>query len=554
MVLGIFIYWQYSTLNEFHNTEVDNFFTQSNQIIKILIAKEKSEIKDILLSNVKTYENKKDSDLINLNNIDFIFSTKYNKLLKVDGYNLSVDVHKLAMKLKDKKNLKTIERVEVNGEYFYLVVHKEKIINPILGKVVGELWGATILNENVNMLNEFKKDIGIDEFAIIGIDNSIIASTLDQNKMNSLLLENTKDNIFLSKNKEFMIGKKVLLNDSKIHLNTLFVINNTKYNNIFNKLTFKTSWAIIILIVMGILLYLFIRIKFINKLQELNSFIQNSLKNNDVIYQSSSIVELDTIATEFEHLFFEFKLYQENLEETVKKKTNENIKQLEILQQQSKMAQMGEMIGAIAHQWRQPLNIISTGIQNLKYDFKDGNLNDEKFVKDFINENKKTVKFMSKTIDDFRSFFRTDKVKVDFKVLETICSVIDMQSSQLKTHKIQLNISGEEFIYNGLQSEFQQVILNIINNAKDALVENKIEEPLIKVIIKENQITIEDNANGIPKNILNRVFEPYFTTKEQGKGTGIGLYISKMIIEDNMQSILEVVNTTIGAKFIITLK
>jgi len=160
---------------------------------------------------------------------------------------------------------------------------------------------------------------------------------------------------------------------------------------------------------------------------------------------------------------------------------------------------------------------------------------------------------MSKTIDDFRDFFRVDKAKSDFKVKETIQSVVSMQSAQLKNHHISLNISGDQFICNGLQSEFQQVILNLINNAKDILIEKTIKNPTINITIKDKTIFIEDNGGGIPQDIINRIFEPYFTTKEQGKGTGMGLYMSKMIIEDNMGGELSVVNSDVGARFRISL-
>jgi len=229
-------------------------------------------------------------------------------------------------------------------------------------------------------------------------------------------------------------------------------------------------------------------------------------------------------------------------------------KQLQILQQQSKLASMGEMIGAIAHQWRQPLSTVSTSIQNLEYDFEDGYLNDEKFVERFIEKNKKTIKFMSRTIDDFRGFFRLDKEKQDFNVKEITQSVIEMQSAQLKSYNILLNLVGDEFIYYGFQSEYSQVILNIINNAKDALIQNNIQNPTIDIDMKDKIVTITDNAGGIPKNIIDRIFEPYFTTKEQGKGTGMGLYMSKMIVEENMQAKLYVENIENGAMFIINLK
>jgi len=244
---------------------------------------------------------------------------------------------------------------------------------------------------------------------------------------------------------------------------------------------------------------------------------------------------------------------EQNLKVKIAEALEKNTKQLETLQQQAKMASMGEMIGAIAHQWRQPLSSISGDIQNLEYDYEDGYLKDEKYVEEFINKQKKTINFMSKTIDDFRGFFRVDKEKNNFKVLETIQSVVNMQSAQLKTHHISLTIIGDELDFYGLQNEFQQVILNIINNAKDAFMANNTANPIIIITLKDNKIAIEDNAGGIPKDIISRVFEPYFTTKEQGKGTGMGLYMSKMIIEDNMHGKLSVFNNTDGAVFIIDL-
>ena len=251
---------------------------------------------------------------------------------------------------------------------------------------------------------------------------------------------------------------------------------------------------------------------------------------------------------------------QKELEElnlTLKSKVDEevkkNTKQLHILQEQSKMAQMGEMIGAIAHQWRQPLNSISTSIQNLKYDYKEGLLEDEDYVKSFITQKKNTIIFMSQTIDDFRNFYQVEKNKKLFDIKEAIQSVIDIESATIEYYKIGLIFTGKSFFYHGLHSEYQQVILNIINNAKDALVENAIENPMIKIDMNEGDVTIKDNAGGIPLSIIEDIFEPYVTTKKESKGTGIGLYMSKVIIEENMNGRLSVKNDEEGAVFEISL-
>lgn len=235
----------------------------------------------------------------------------------------------------------------------------------------------------------------------------------------------------------------------------------------------------------------------------------------------------------------------------VKVKTEENLKQQQLLQEQSKLAAMGEMIGAIAHQWRQPLNALSLSIQNLEYDFNDGQVN-ESFIKRYVKKNKETIEFMSQTIDDFRNFFKVDKTKEKFSVKKAIEETVDIQEASLKKHNIILNITANDFIIYGFRSEFQQVILNIITNAAYELKHNKVENPKIDIVLKEEKIIISDNARGIDEEIIDRIFEPYFTTKEQGKGSGIGLYMSKLIIEENMRATLSVVNQkNSGASFII---
>jgi len=242
------------------------------------------------------------------------------------------------------------------------------------------------------------------------------------------------------------------------------------------------------------------------------------------------------------------------LASAVKIKTAENLKQQQLLQEQSKLAAMGEMIGAIAHQWRQPLNALGLSIQNLEYDFSDGHV-DKDFIKHYVKKNKETIGFMSQTIDDFRNFFRVDKIKEDFGVKKAIEETVSIQEASLKKHNIILSIIGDDFDIYGFRSEFQQVILNIITNAAYELKNSNIENPKIDIVLGEYTISLIDNATGIEEEIRDRIFEPYFTTKEQGEGTGIGLYMSKVIIEENMGGTLSAVNQKEGgASFIIDFK
>lgn len=260
-----------------------------------------------------------------------------------------------------------------------------------------------------------------------------------------------------------------------------------------------------------------------------------------------------TINKKTKELLLQTQDYQENLEKKVELEMSIRREREKALIQQSKLASMGEMIGAIAHQWRQPLNELSIRIQKLKYNYAKEEVNEE-FIHTFIQKNKQTIEFMSKTIDDFRNFFRIDKEKRKFFIKESIEEVLSIQNAQLKNHNIIVTLEGEEFTFKGFKTEFQQVIINLISNAKDAFVENKIKEPKINIELRVHSIYIQDNAGGIPEDIIERIFEPYFTTKGQGEGTGMGLYMSKMIIEDNMHSKIKAFNKDNGTLMSIVLK
>ena len=257
--------------------------------------------------------------------------------------------------------------------------------------------------------------------------------------------------------------------------------------------------------------------------------------------------------TTMKSLELEIQELNKNLHIEVAKQTNENLKKDKLLQEQSKLAAMGEMVGSIAHQWRQPLNSLNINIQNLDDDYLDG-LIDEEFIEEFIEKQTQTIQFMSQTIDDFRNFFRIDKVKKLFSIKEAVKSTLSIQGAQLRNYNIITVIEGEDIEVESTESEFLQVVLNIITNAKDAIIEKKIQHGKINITIDKHKksIIIKDNAGGIPPNIKDRIFEPYFTTKEQGKGTGMGLYMSKVIIEQNMGGKLIVENDDDGAVFTIS--
>jgi signal transduction histidine kinase len=219
-------------------------------------------------------------------------------------------------------------------------------------------------------------------------------------------------------------------------------------------------------------------------------------------------------------------------------------KQQHILSQQSKMAAMGEMLGNIAHQWRQPLSVITTLASGMKLQKEFDCLDDETFNKSIENINNSAL-YLSDTIEDFRNFFRTDKKEVKFNIKDIFEKVLKLTKAQFKNNNILLIKDIQDYELFGYQNEFIQALINILNNAKDAL-ENLDSEKLIFISTyqKENKvfINITDNAGGIDEDIIDKVCEPYFTTKHQSKGTGIGLYMTEEIIVKHMKGNLLIKN------------
>jgi PAS domain S-box-containing protein len=248
------------------------------------------------------------------------------------------------------------------------------------------------------------------------------------------------------------------------------------------------------------------------------------------------------------------KLVVANIEDITEEiKRNKSIKQKDrLLVQQSKMAAMGEMIGAIAHQWRQPLNITALMIQGLQEQFLDEDL-DEESLEYIVDKCMQQINFMSNTIEDFRNFFKPNRSKVNFSVKELLEKSISMVESQFKSHNITLSLDGDDFRLTGYDTEFQQVILNILSNSKDAIIDIQKNDSgyigKISIEVYKNYIKISDNGGGIPDEIKDRVFEPYFTTKDDTSGTGIGLYMSKTIIEDSMNGKIYLSNSDNGSVF-----
>ncbi|WP_419769575.1 MAG: ATP-binding protein [Candidatus Marinarcus sp.] len=258
---------------------------------------------------------------------------------------------------------------------------------------------------------------------------------------------------------------------------------------------------------------------------------------------------------------------EKNLSQKLKSQVEKNHEQDILLKHQSRMAIIGEMLNNIAHQWRQPLNAITVQMSSLKLK-KELNLLEDKEIEKTSDSVIKYATYLSNTIDDFRDYIKDHSTKKEYFSIETALNKsLDIVLASLKNHYITLNItpSEDELFLHGVINELAQVFINILNNAKDILNENHIDQKVIEVkFFKENSkitITIQDNGGGIHKDIIDKIFDPYFTTKHKSQGTGIGLYMSSKIIREHFSGQIVVKNENIefnnkmytGAKFFIIL-
>jgi len=311
------------------------------------------------------------------------------------------------------------------------------------------------------------------------------------------------------------------------------------------------SIVTIMVLVFSFLLYYFV-LRRLNALHKATSkLIQGDFS---VHVHSKGNDELTQVIHTFNTMALEISAYKHTMEEKVQYAVNERAEQTKILIQQSRLASMGEMIGNIAHQWRQPLNALGLIIQKIEIFYERGKL-DKENLKENVQNASLIIDNMSRTINDFRDFFKPNKQKEYFLIKELVSNVMNLLEAGLKQSQISVTVEIKQpgsLLY-GFKNEFSQVLINLINNSKDALIERKIVDK--KIIIRaENRdetlfIRVEDNAGGISEEIIDRIFEPYYTTKEEGKGTGIGLYMSKMIVEENMHGLMRVENTDQGAAF-----
>jgi signal transduction histidine kinase len=292
-----------------------------------------------------------------------------------------------------------------------------------------------------------------------------------------------------------------------------------------------------------------------------------NLDINIIAPQHGSIIEKKYIANLIKDmknldcgLYIEDK-YNRELLDTINelKEKEKTIKEQErLLFEQSKRAEMGEMIGNIAHQWRQPLAIVNAILAILKEKNSVDRLSKDE-ITDKVQKMESRVNYMSDTIEDFMNYYKPEKGKTLFNVCDALTRALEVATYTKESEKVEINITKDEQLnVYGMMNEFVQVIISILSNIYDLREIRSL--PSIKIDIylkrdgKDALLSISDNAGGIDEDILTKIFNPYFTTKHQAMGTGLGLHIAKMIIEDNMNGSLSAKNNIDGATFIIRVK
>jgi len=403
------------------------------------------------------------------------------------------------------------------------------------------IW--TVDNDSINM---FLKDL---------VDNEkIIYAKIHEGKKELVSLGKIKHINVIEK--EFIIRKT--LNNKVRDIGKLVIVADLAplYTYIGNRAVETILTEIFKILVISILVIFVVKRFLINYLEKMALYANNlSITNLHIALDLKPHGSNDT-NDEIDIVTNSINSMRENLLKEIEK----NRKSDSILAQQTKMAAMGEMIGNIAHQWRQPLSVITTAASGIKIEHEMKMLTDERLMES-LDGITKSAKHLSSTIDDFRDFFKQDKEVNTFNIKGTFSKTLSLISNQFQNNEIIIIDKIDSVIITGLENELIQVLINILNNSRDELINKENQSLLIFINVYEKDsfmiIEIKDNAGGIEEDIITRIFEPYFTTKHKAQGTGIGLYMSEEIISKHMNGSIMVKNESFeykdieytGAKF-----
>jgi len=335
---------------------------------------------------------------------------------------------------------------------------------------------------------------------------------------------------------------------------------------------FQVAMLFICLLTVLILVSLIGKFTFVDQINKLRVASEQLAHGNRAVFVSDSYMgkELGGLARSFNEMARQLTSREGELNELnitlsqkVTEETERRLQHERLMARHARLAAIGEMIGAIAHQWRQPLTTLGIIVQSIKIAWEQNKL-DRTYLVQAVENAKRQIDYMSNTIEDFRNFFNPDKVVESFDVREKIAEVVQLVSAQFTSSGIGLDVvdatCGEALIINGYQNEFKQSVLNLVSNSFDAVLAkygardiavNNAGTVRVRLDCSRDKVIIEvsDNGCGIPSDHADRIFEPYFTTKQGGKGTGIGLYMTKLIVVESMGGDISFTSSTAGTVF-----
>jgi signal transduction histidine kinase len=547
LVLGMFfilslffIYLQYSTTKEFINESQHEYEKKLNSIYKESIYRIKKFYKNRGLANLNSFEIEKSLELNNKKRLFELSKKRWEILSNENNYLKTMAFYDHNKKLITYLGKKPSLNIQINKDLNFIINNKKDLNFKVSIESINKKGYLVFFIDPLFFLSEIYHLANIESYILFDnqllflekFKNSSLKNHLNRNK------KSLKTNFELD-NKLYSTHRISLLKDN--HNKKIEIIFFQDITSGQERLSFTVLKAFFLLSILGTISLIVLHYGFkvlIDRLELSNSNLEKSQE--------------------------ELSLLNKNLEKKVEqevalkiKKENEAKEKERILVHQSKLASMGEMIGSIAHQWRQPLTQLSSVLVLVELKYERGKLT-LKELRESIHQSQEQIEFMSKTIDDFRNFFKPNKQKDFFSPYKSVQSALSLISSGFENYNIKVNLKFEdEVLINGYESEFSQVILNILSNSKDAFIEKQIANPIITVTIskedKNSKIVLCDNAGGINLIPIEKVFEPYVTTKHASSGTGIGLYMSKNIIEKSMNGSLSVSNNKNGVCFEIIL-
>jgi signal transduction histidine kinase len=527
-----------------------NLFNQDIKAIPELLKDASNDERKKLLADILKYKNSIDTIMIlNKDGIIEEISSKTN--IKVfEGYDYS-----------QKPIFK--EYMKVKHDFLSNIYFSNLVDVPLVSYVFESQNKIFVIELNLDFINKLVSNLNPSTIS----DASI--SIIDKN---GLYIIDTSNNFNVKNRNSFFTTKLYKDNiaiNSENNLIKYFNESTNKYNYVSYKTFNNLSWLIVvrennnaideyIFNVSLILLFVILIIAFISIMsaKKIANNIVNPLENltlsiNKFSQDHSFKIDEDIQSNYnmFKILIKDFKHMQQSIlknEQSLKLQIVQNKQKDRMLGEQAKMVAMGEMIGNIAHQWRQPLSIISTAATGIMIQKEYNILDEDKLVEtcSMINEN---AQYLSQTIDDFKNFIKGDRIKKVFNLKKNIESFLHLVDATIKNNQINIILDLQKDIQiNSYSNELIQCFINIFNNAKDVLKENNIEKKLIFITSYQKEekifIKIKDNGGGIPDDIILHVFEAYFTTKYKSQGTGLGLNMTYKLIVDGMDGSIEVNN------------